>query len=111
MHERAQFRKKFMTSSWSINNNNFCPLIGEVKEGMGHLRWQVGKVPFVEIENFITYPNFKLAFKNVNCFLLLMVHMQRRASVWCYFYNKIIECAVSIFTSEFENKVATGTRL
>ncbi|OIQ92872.1 hypothetical protein GALL_251670 [mine drainage metagenome] len=100
-----------MTSSRSKNNNNLSPLIGKVKESMRHFRWQVGKVTFVKIENFITYPNFKLPFKNVNCFILLMVHMQRRASKWCYFYNKIIECTTGIFAGKLENKVATGTRL
>ncbi len=72
---------------------------------MGDFRGQVSKTAFLAVEYFLANPDFVMALENVDCFLLLIVNMQRGAAFRCNLDDKIVECSTSILTCDFKNEI------
>ncbi len=100
-----------MPPAWRIDHNDLALLIGQVKEGMRQIGWEISKPPFIEAENFIPDSDFELAFQHMNRFLLPMVDMQRWPPKWCNFHYKIVKRPIRILAGNFKNKITARAGL
>ena len=98
-----------MPATRCIDYDNFPWVIGQVQEGMWHIRRQICKTARIAVEGFIADADLVSTLQYVNCLLLVVVHMERGTTMRCDLDNKIIKRTTGIFARDFENQIATGS--
>ena len=75
IHHRAKLLKKLVRAAGGEYGNELARLIGEVNEGMGRSRRDIGKVTSLANDGLVTRLKLESAFENMEDFFLSVMNV------------------------------------
>src|SRR5207247_6173226 len=94
-----------------IDDDDLARFVGQVQEGVGYLRWQVGEPALVAVEDPVADPDLVAALENVDSLFLLVVYVEGRPAPGRHLDQEEVEGAAGVLSRDFEDQVATRSRL
>jgi len=102
---------KLVAPTRHIDDDDLSGITRQVQERVGQLGRKVSKGARIEDKGLIPAPDLEAALEHMDGLFLDVMDMKRRTAVRGDFDDKIVEQASSILAGDFEDQIASWTRL
>ena len=107
----SEFLVEAVAAARKVDDQYFRRFRGEVQECVREPRRHERKPAFVTAEDLVAHGDLESTFQDVDCLVLFVMDVERRASVRRHFDDEVVEGAGRVIAGGLEDEVSPGSRL